>query len=192
MLISLHEHDRLEFRMHQMPVGIFQTRGVSQKNMSLLLVPHRRNHTLKASFASHAFADLHSAQIAVVDVYSGKDQSRVQIMDDDDALGKKTVNKARSEKLPFNSAVAVNPGQYKVMLTSVESGKMISARLSVPKMSKCVAVRMGDETRINKTSFPAELVLFHQASTFSSATKVLSGLLHVVVILASTFAVVLH
>lgn len=185
MLVPLHEHDQLEFHTHQVSVGIFHVRGILHKNLSLLLIPHRRHHTLKASFASHAFADLPSAQIAVIDVYNGRDHSSVQIMDDEGSA-KNEKNTPRSEKLRFNSAVAVTPGRYKVMLTSTNSGNITSGRLSVPKMSKCVAVRMGDEDHVNKTGYPAELVLFQQASTFSSATRVLFGLLPAMIVLTST------
>merc|ERR1719247_1475167 len=104
---ELSEGDQLDFKAGNLDVGTFYATGMPKSSSSLLLIPHRRDsRSVAISFESHAFADLQSPQIAVVDAYKGKGEGGVKIMD---LVPQDTQTPAVEEMLKFSSVVAVNP-----------------------------------------------------------------------------------
>merc|ERR1711924_173029 len=66
--LPLQEGDQIDFKAGELDVGTFYATGLPKSSASLLLVPHRREpNSASISFESHAFADMKSPQIAVVD-----------------------------------------------------------------------------------------------------------------------------
>lgn len=170
--LPLKEGEQLDFKAGDLVVGTFFASGLPRTNASLLLIPHRKEpRSLAITFESHAFADLKTAQVAVIDAYaSGVNRSRsnlgsVRIMDS--GSGSSAQSK-RAESLRFNSVVALNPGSYQLSLSS-EQGQNVS--LSASRQDKYVVMRVGNalpegeghnssSRGSSEASFPVELVVF--------------------------------
>jgi len=163
--MGLQEGDQLDFKSGDRDVGTFYATGLPTSSASLLLIPHRRDGSSRAiTFESHAFADLQSPQIAVVDAYKGKGEGMVKIMDSMPEAG---ADEPVEEMLKFRSVVAVNPGNYKVALTSLGDNSTAVAPdievqpLLVESQAKYVVMRVGVESAGNeKHKYPEELVVF--------------------------------
>lgn len=157
----LAEGDQLDFKAGNLDVGTFYATGLPTSSASLLLVPHRRDsHTVAIIFESHAFADLRSPQIAVVDAYKGKEaQSGVEISD---VLPQGSAIEPVEETLKFSSVVAVNPGNYKVALTG-GSNSTLGVPLLVQNQAKYVVMRVGVDSATDSKGanpYPQELIVF--------------------------------
>mmetsp|Transcript_8459 Transcript_8459/g.17939 ORF Transcript_8459/g.17939 Transcript_8459/m.17939 type:complete len:299 (+) Transcript_8459:80-976(+) len=170
--MPLEEGDQLEFKAGELSVGTFFATGLPKTSQSLLLIPHRKSlNSLNLAFDSHAFSELQSPQIAVVDAYSGTEAGRIQIMDvpkpDEDAKAKTQSQVAlvqRVEDLRYNSVIALNPGAYKVALVHSGDNAMVdSSPLNVAGKTKYVVMRVGADHGFGKIAgFPQELVVFPQ------------------------------
>eukprot|EP00418_Pyrodinium_bahamense_P075247 CAMPEP_0179064738 /NCGR_PEP_ID=MMETSP0796-20121207/28099_1 /TAXON_ID=73915 /ORGANISM="Pyrodinium bahamense, Strain pbaha01" /LENGTH=270 /DNA_ID=CAMNT_0020761687 /DNA_START=185 /DNA_END=994 /DNA_ORIENTATION=+ len=171
--MPMQEGDRLDFKAGDVSVGIFRATGIPKSRASLLLIPHRRDpNSLTVAFESHAFADIRSPQIAVVDTYSGKEVGKVKIMDDDsEAANKRKEDMSkqhRVEELRFNSVVALGAGKYQVLLQGVDKKDIVTMPLQVSdQQAKYVVMRTGVQAGSTGTlgqnySFPQELVLYEQ------------------------------
>mmetsp|Transcript_29995 Transcript_29995/g.90300 ORF Transcript_29995/g.90300 Transcript_29995/m.90300 type:complete len:226 (-) Transcript_29995:41-718(-) len=168
--VSLREGDQLDFKAGEYSVGIFRASGLPKASASLLLVPHRKGaSSMSTAFESHVFRDLQNSQIVLVDAYSGKDRSRVKIMDTKSSAGKMEVQATRTENLAFNSVAALNPGMYTLMLQDSAGKSISSAALQVEakKGAKHVVMRVGisdDSGKVpaNATAYPQELVIYSQ------------------------------
>ena len=88
-------------------LGSFSLAEMPADNRAVLfLVIYRHDPVSTAvSFASHVFASLKNAQVAVLDTYKGSKKSDLRIAEQNN-VGR------RSEGLRFDSVVAVNPGRY--------------------------------------------------------------------------------
>mmetsp|Transcript_28065 Transcript_28065/g.65582 ORF Transcript_28065/g.65582 Transcript_28065/m.65582 type:complete len:286 (+) Transcript_28065:58-915(+) len=168
--LRLREGDQLEFRTGNLSVGVFKAMGLPRSAAALLLIAHRRNSkAANAAFESHAFADLGSAQLVVIDVYRGKSSAKVRIADDikRGKAGDKTVVQ-RMEDLKFNSIVQVKPGDYQILLQDTANDKSVAtADLHVAdQQGKFVVLRIGNELATDKAgaAFPQELVVRQQSS----------------------------
>lgn len=169
--MPLKEGDQLEFKAGELSVGTFFATGLPKTSSSLMLIPHRKSlNSLNLAFDSHAFSELQSPQIAVVDAYSGTEAGHIQIMDV--AKPHKDATEAKSqlamfqrvEDLRFNSVIALNPGEYKVALVG-SGGETTadSAPLRVAGKTKYVVMRVGADRGVGKIAgFPQELVVFPQ------------------------------
>jgi len=159
-IMSLGEGDQLDFKADDLDVGTFYATGLPKSSASLLLIPHRRDsHSVAISFESHAFSDMQSPQLAIVDAYRGKAaaQGAVKITD---ALPQDGNSSAAEEILKFSSVVAVNPGSYKVRLS--ENQNSTARSLLAKDQDKYVVMRVG----LDNGGFPEELVVFPSSAAF--------------------------
>jgi hypothetical protein len=180
--VALREGDRLDFKAGDLDVGTFFVRGLPTRKSTLLLVPRRRsNETMAVSFQSHAFSELDTTQVAVVDAYSGVGTDVVKIMDapqekkapsgKQDAL---LPVDQRLETLRYNSIVALGAGKYRIGLgpTSLVDISQLDQRkdsfqsVAVASREKYVIMRVGveEDDRMGAASrYPEELVVFPQS-----------------------------
>jgi hypothetical protein len=165
--LPLREGEQLDFKVGDLDVGTFFANGLPKSSASLLLIPQRKSPSaVSCSFQSHAFADVQSPQIAVIDAYrgkSGKAPGAVKIMESVAPSGNKdaVAEEAMEEELKFNSVMAVNPGKYKISLTGTTSISNPAAPLNAVGSAKFVVMRLGNE---DESAYPQELVVFPNAS----------------------------
>lgn len=179
--LPLHEGEELEFRTGNLSVGVFRATGLPRGPSSLLLIPHRRSPSaLNAAFQSHAFADMGSSQLVVIDVYKGTEAGKIKIRDNAQppAAGKQQDKPAmpqRSEELKFNSVVQVNPGNYDILLEDSTDKSLSSVSLHVPtEKAKYVVLRLGNQQTLKATepaAFPQELVVRQQSDSSAQAAR---------------------
>jgi hypothetical protein len=151
---SLKAGDKLKFKVGDANAGTFSISDLPNTNALLLLVIHRHDTLTNAvSFESHVFASLLNAQIAVIDTYKGSEKAALAISD------KGGKDSSRSEDLHYNSIVAVNSGDYNVLLKGVD-GKVKSRKemICVNKESY-VILRVGVEAQQGQ-SYPQEITVF--------------------------------
>jgi hypothetical protein len=188
--LPLSEGDQLDFKAGGLDVGTFYATGLPKSSASLLLIPHRRSpHAVSVAFESHAFADLTSPQIAVIDAYRGKDLQQsgsVKLVEDLPP----TDNKAEAElsqveeSLRFNSVVAVNPGQYLLSLGDA-GGNATKKPLNAVGGNKYVVMRLGVEGEDSHGDhYPQELVVFPNGAMGTSISFSVAVLAFVVAILS--------
>merc|ERR1719253_468173 len=85
--LPLMEGNRLDFRSGGHDVGTFHATSMPKVTSSLLLIPRQREGSLRSlAFESHAFADVKSPQIAVVDAYRGNETNLVNLMENAEEL----------------------------------------------------------------------------------------------------------
>lgn len=181
-LLDLKEGDQLDFKAGDLDVGTFYATGLPKSSASLLLIPHRRDSSKSVSFESHAFTDLASPQIAVIDAYRGDKKSAMKIIEGPTGEGE-TGNTAQrvEEDLRYNSVVAVNPGKYEIKLSAIGGTDESVMPLLAQSNAKYVVMRTGGETN-NKTgySYPQELIVFPNGASpmapLSMAFAMLLGL----------------
>jgi len=155
MSLELEEGERLDFKAGGLSVGTFHCTGLPRTTAKLLLVPHRHSvSTLAASFASHAYSDAPgSAQLAVIDAYSGGMVGGVQIRQ-----GRRRSGNANDEVLKPGTVVALSAGEYQVDLQDGEARALITVPVTVGAETKHVALRVGVEG-----TYAQELVVFPNA-----------------------------
>lgn len=168
--LPLQEGDQLDFKAGSLEVGSFYATGLPKSAASLLLVPHRRSpHSVGMSFDSHAFAELESPQIAVVDVYNGKAKTSFgTVKISESFVGGEADAKPVEEELKFNSVVAVNPGKYGISLTGLGM-----VPLQAGGKGKYVVLKVGvEEDGKDGGQYPQELVVFPSSASSLSITLV--------------------
>jgi len=157
--LPLMEGDRLDFKAGGADVGTFHATSMPKTSASLLLIPrHREGSSKSLAFDSHAFADLKSPQIAVVDAYHGNESTTAHIIENlaEVEEGKPPL----TEALRFGSVVAVAPGKYNVaLLGQVANANLTVAPLRAGTRAKCVIMRVGGG-KFQGLAFPQELVVF--------------------------------
>jgi len=165
--LPLMSGDRLDFKAAGANVGTFHATSMPKASASLLLIPRRkegeRNSSRALTFESHAFADLKSPQIAVVDAYHGNSSSSVNIIESMEELhGEEPL----TEALRFNSVVAIAPGKYNVALLNTEArGNLTAVSLHAGNRAKCVIMRVGGTPQPGEVAFPQELVVFPNSAS---------------------------
>jgi len=158
--LPLMEGDRLDFNAdggHN--IGTFHATSMPKASASLLLIPrHRENTSKPMAFESHAFANLKSPQIAVVDAYRGNATNTVHIIEN---LAEVEQGQAPlTEALRFNSVVAVAPGKYNVGLLGSEAIENVTVLpLHVRPHTKSVIMRVGGG-KFEDLALPQELVVY--------------------------------
>jgi len=173
------EGDTITFLAGTRTVGTFHATGLPKQAASLLLVPYRRSAgSLVAAFQSHAFADLATAQVAVVDAYSGSRGDKVKIMGVPEPVSAKSgdgLNEAnRTEDLNYNTIVALNPGRYKIGLAGMTPPEQAAFEpVVVSGRGKYVVIRVGADDANAPVSYPQALIVYPK----SAAGRVRSGLL---------------
>lgn len=158
LTVPLNEGDQLDFKAGALEIGTFFATGLPKTSTSLLLVPHRKSpHSVGVTFESHAFADVKSPQIAVIDAYHGKSGNQAGAVRLVENMAQSAPQTPTEEDLKFNSVVAVNPGRYDVSIT----GNVASLPLNAVGADKYVIMRLGNEVEGTEgVQFPQELVVF--------------------------------
>mmetsp|Transcript_102080 Transcript_102080/g.304672 ORF Transcript_102080/g.304672 Transcript_102080/m.304672 type:complete len:271 (-) Transcript_102080:43-855(-) len=106
---QLRSGDKLEFKLGSSTSGTFAVSELPSNDAVLLLVVHRHDgRSTAVSFKSHVFANLKTAQVAVIDAYAGSKRTTMRIMDAPSS------GKNRTEELRYDSVVALSPGAYEV------------------------------------------------------------------------------
>uniref|UniRef100_A0A7S0FGM9 Uncharacterized protein n=1 Tax=Pyrodinium bahamense TaxID=73915 RepID=A0A7S0FGM9_9DINO len=168
---ALRSGDKLEFRVGDASAGTFSVSDLPNNDAVLLLVVHRHDTVSTAvSFESHVFANLQSAQVAVIDAYRGGARGTPRIMD-----GKAAGKQARSEELRFDSVVAVNPGVYEVELAGSDGKAASKSELVALRHESYVVLRTGVEAE-QGPSYPQEIVVFpHSPATALQSGATMAG-----------------
>lgn len=188
LALHMSEGDKLKFKAGNVDVGTFSTIGLPRReDTSLLLIPHRKAANSTAlTFESHAFTDMRSPQLAVVDAYRGSyPDDRVVIMDFPEEqsgtqLSLSQMNKPaqRAENLKYNSVAALQPGSYQIALIDMDGHNItMPVPLHVQQGGTYLVMRVGNE--ITNASYPKELLVFAEscASSFNINTLFLLALL---------------
>jgi len=148
--------DKIDFRVLGSMAGTFTISDLPENDAILILLIHRHDTMSTAvSFESHVFANVKNAQVAVLDTYRGSEKSTLKIQD------VKGQQSSRSEELRYNSVVAVNPGQYEVLLTD-GSKEVDTARLTALNKESYVVLRVGVEAQQGQ-KFPQEILVYPQS-----------------------------
>lgn len=182
--IPLEEGDQLDFKEGKVNVGTFYATSLPTSTTSLLLVPQRRDSQSKSMrFESHAFANLQSPQIAVVDAYKGNGQTDVSI---GEVLPAGSTSEPVVEMLKFSSVVAVNRGNYKIASTGSLGQPLVPVAkvLLAQDKAKYVVMRVGFESVSGSiASYPQELVVFSR----SGALRLGLGVSNILLCALATF-----
>jgi len=147
--VALDEGDQLDFKAGDLDMGTFYATGLPRQHTSLLLISRRKSPGSSAmAFDSHAFADLQTAQVAVVDAYAGQHKATMQI-----------TNPGAVEDLEYNTVVSLNPGDYQLSLLGDQQNATKYAFPAAPARNY-VAMRVGVEKNSADENFPMELIIF--------------------------------
>lgn len=146
--------DKIDFRVGDASAGTFSVSDLPNNDAVLMLLIHRHDTLSTAvSFESHVFANLLNAQIAVIDTYKGAEKSTLKIQDT------ATAKNSRQEDLRYDSVVAVNPGEYEVLLAGSDGKTHGKAPLVALNRESYVIMRVGVEAQQGQ-AYPQELVVF--------------------------------
>jgi len=144
--------------------GTFSISEVPEFNTVLLLVVFRRDvASATMAFESHVFGNLANSQLAVLDTYQGTAKAIPMIRENS------TSKVSASERMEYNTVVAVQPGTYKIELasgTKVEDTKVLVAK----KGGSYVVLRVGAEPQQGE-KFPQELLVYPEPSTLKSGAQ---------------------
>lgn len=154
--IDLKANDKIHFVVGDARAGTFAVADLPEHDAVLQLIMYRHDAlSTGVAFESHVFANLLNAQLAVIDAYRGEEKSVVRIQDIDEA---KT---ARSEELRFDSVVAVNPGEYQIVLEGADGEAKVTKTLVTKNRESYVIIRCGVQAMQGK-KYPQELMVFPQ------------------------------
>lgn len=171
--LALQEGDQLDFRASNRSVGVFRAMGLPKFKGSLLLIARRRHpNSISASFESHAFTDLGSSQIVVVDAYRGSQAGAIKIVDD--SAKDTPAGPQRQEDLRFSSVVSVGPGHYQVVLQDASGENLAAVPMSVGQgAGKYVVMRTGNEPEAKALGanlvYAQDLVVYPQSTALPTA-----------------------
>lgn len=138
----------IDFKVKDSVVGTFTISDAPTGDATLLLAIHRHDDEgLSVAFASHIFADVSGAQVAVIDTYQGQARANIIIKDAN-----------RTELLRYDSVVAINPGHYRASMTN-ETVPTVDL-VALPR-ERYVVLRCGVEAKEKGgRSYPQELFVF--------------------------------
>jgi len=146
--------DKIDFRVGDASAGTFSVSDLPNNDAVLMLLIHRHDTLSTAvSFESHVFANLLNAQIAVIDTYKGAEKASLKIQDTANAKN------SRQEDLRYDSVVAVNPGEYEVLLADTTGSTVKKAALVALNRESYVIMRVGVEAQQGQ-AYPQEVVVF--------------------------------
>jgi hypothetical protein len=147
--VPLFAGDQLKFMISGANAGNFEISDLPNNDAVLLLVIERHDTLMNSvAFHSHVFANLLNAQLAVIDTYSGRAHSFIEIAD-----GKTT------ELLPYNKLVALNHGIYNIKLVNTHKKVKAVEKLVALNRESYVAMRVGVHAQ-QGPSYPEELVVY--------------------------------
>jgi hypothetical protein len=154
--------DKLEFRVGDANAGTFSVSDLPNNDAVLVLVIYRHDTLSTAvSFESHVFANLLNAQVAVIDTYKGSEKATMKIQDDS-----QKAKSTRSEDLRYDSVVAVNPGEYQVMLVGSDSTQKAKQSLVALNRESYIVLRVGVEAQSGQ-AYPQELMVYPKSDPSS-------------------------
>eukprot|EP00746_Dinoflagellata_sp_MGD_P160480 gnl/MRDRNA2_/MRDRNA2_87256_c0_seq1.p1 gnl/MRDRNA2_/MRDRNA2_87256_c0~~gnl/MRDRNA2_/MRDRNA2_87256_c0_seq1.p1 ORF type:complete len:261 (+),score=49.96 gnl/MRDRNA2_/MRDRNA2_87256_c0_seq1:89-871(+) len=147
--------DKLKFKVGDANAGVFSVSDLPNTDAVLLLVIHRHDTLTNAvSFESHVFAKLLNSQLAIIDTYKGSEKASIRIED----LKSGDDKNKRGEDLHYNTVVAVNPGDYNVVLKGTDGKVKSKASLVAVNKESYVILRVGVEAQQGQ-SYPQEVVV---------------------------------
>jgi len=167
-LTPMNPGDKFKFMVGNANAGTFAISDLPNNDAVLFLVIYRHDKLSTAvSFESHVFANLLNAQVAVIDTYKGNLKATPEIRD---APAKGL--SVRSEKLKFNSVVAVNPGIYQVSLIGKNRTVAANGTLVALNRQSYVILRTGVEPE-HGPEYPQALVVYPESDP--NALKSVAG-----------------
>lgn len=187
LVLQMREGDKLNFKAGGFDVGTFSAVGLPTRSDGtiLLLIPRQReSNSMALAFESHAFANLRSPQLAVVDAYRGLYMDdEVMIMDtpqetDDKqvALLESSKPAPRAESLKYNSVAALQLGHYQLALMTTDGYNItMPVPLHVQQGGTYLVMRVGSDAN-DKDNYPKELLVFPQSSAASCNLNVVLAL----------------
>lgn len=171
-LSHLEVGDEIEFRMDTQFSGVFRITELPNNDAIMLLVIHRHDaESAAVAFESHVFANLMNAQIALIDTYKGPLMARINITD-----GARPQNK--SERLHFDTVVAVNEGRYEI---GFGEHSRLRPFIALNRESY-VLIRTGVAGSV---SFPEDLIIFPPSGEKGGASHIGASLCMLLTILVA-------
>jgi len=178
LMLQMREGDKLNFKAGGFDVGTFSAVGLPTRNdgTTLLLIPRQReSNSMALAFESHAFANLRTPQLAVVDAYRGLYMDdEVMIMDTPEKDNKEaslleTSKPApRAEGLKYNSVAALQLGHYQLALMTTDGYNItMPVPLHVQPGGTYLVMRVGSDAN-EKDNYPKELLVFPESGAASS------------------------
>jgi len=178
LVLQMREGDKLNFKAGGFDVGTFSAVGLPTKSdgTTLLLIPRQReSNSMSLAFESHAFANLRTPQLAVVDAYRGLYMDdQVMIMDTPEEQDDKQTSllesskpAPRAESLKYNSVAALQLGHYQLALMTTDGYNItMPVPLHVQQGGTYLVMRVGSDAN-DKDNYPKELLVFPQSSAAS-------------------------
>lgn len=166
--VSLKVGDKLIVKADNLVAGSFSATAVPSEDMAMLLVLERSDTaSTTLSFHSHVFSNLLNSQIAVLDGYRGPSKRTLHIRHNDDVAGN------HSEKLPYNTVAAINPGHYQVAFGDDVESKSTKTLVALHGESYII-MRTGLDTE-GGVSYPEEINIFPRSSLDDLQNKSLAS-----------------
>lgn len=152
--VKLSQGSKIQFHLNGAELGEFMLSELPLTDSLLYLAINRRDTTSTAvSFESHVFAQLKNVQLAVIDMYRGTESSNF-LLEDVLTQGAKVI---RSEKLNFESVVALNQGNYEALMNDGAGALKQKLRFDAHNHENYVLMRVGIE---GDKDHPQEMVMF--------------------------------
>jgi len=150
--------EKLEFRLGDHSAGIFVVQSMpSDESVLLLVVRRTKNAESNAvAFTSHLFAPHESAQVAVVDTYTGTEHACASI---GHVWPQKQGEPASNQLLKYNSMVTIGQGMYEVNISGSNGHAMQRSQLVALSHESYVILRTGLDAD-DGDSFPDELIVY--------------------------------
>eukprot|EP00933_Yihiella_yeosuensis_P072368 TRINITY_DN80750_c0_g1_i1.p1 TRINITY_DN80750_c0_g1~~TRINITY_DN80750_c0_g1_i1.p1 ORF type:complete len:258 (+),score=52.42 TRINITY_DN80750_c0_g1_i1:158-931(+) len=150
---NLRNGDKLHFNLGQGANVGFSVTDMPKTDAVLLLVFYRHDVDSSAvSFESHVFSSLQNSQLALIDTYKGKANSKAVVTAQEESSPK-------MESLQYNSVVAVRPGMYEVALLDEKGDAKTSEKFAASAGESYVIIRTGVEASKGKV-YPEELIVY--------------------------------
>lgn len=151
--LHLRQGDRLQFKVGDVHLGTFAVTDVPAKpqDMTMLLVFFRNDRlTTSMRFASHAFQDKYSPQIAIIDAYAGPSHAWIKMRE-----------RKHEEQVSYGNVITVQAGTYDVELQNSNGGveNLAVMHLDARAHETYVVMRTGVKAYEGPT-YPEELVAF--------------------------------
>jgi len=157
--------DRVDFKIGDASVGTFTISELPNNDAVLLMVVYRHDvHTNAVAFESHVFSNVASAQVAVLDVYKGR-QHKSELRVSRASKRKDTDNDfpadvPQSELLQYDSVVALDSDVYNLALVGARDNKTRGEKeLVVLPREDYIVIRCGVNAE-DGPDYPEELIVF--------------------------------
>lgn len=187
--VELQVGDTLQFSTTSLRrLGDFSVKRAPESSLLQVVIYRHDQFTPAADFASHAFTDTKSPQLAIVDAYQGRSNGPVgpSLL-----LAANMAGARRRQEVHFGTVARLLPGTYEL---SVPEGRGLSRRdaltwvLDAQEYQKYTVLRVGVEAH-RGPDFPEELVVWPGGKVLRSAASVASAVTWPALLAAAAWSV---